>query len=292
MSVSTNKQPDYTAQTATEYKTAIDDSTAVQKRLAAAFAPHEQATPDMSVRIDSGHVFDGDALTEVAGQDSAIISAPATGDRIDRIVLAAADGSVSVVTGTEDPSPSAPSIPSGKFPCAQVLLTPSTTEITNGDIKDERSRHPDGITATAEEINNLDGIGSNQISSAYGDVFWCSGTAAAIDGQTIASGSADRIWETHVEVPYNAKLLLRRFRGRTGYAGTVWAISTDVNMFSIDYESAEGETDEDAAVVIVDNTNSTFSENWTIAVGIKNVSDTDETFTRGTAGFSMALELR
>jgi len=146
MSTSTHTQPSFPEQTGTEYKTAIDDSIAVQKRVAAPFAAHEQSTPDMTVRVDAGHVFDGSTLTEVAAQNTGTITAPSTSDRIDRIVISNTDGTVSVITGSEAASPSAPSITSGNLPCAKVYLTPSTTEITNADITDERSRLPGGVS--------------------------------------------------------------------------------------------------------------------------------------------------
>ena len=136
---STFTQPDFTSQTATVYKTAIDDSVAVMKRGAAAFAAHAQATPDMTVRVDAGSIFDGDTLTEVAAQNTGTIAAPTTDPRIDRVVIDQATGVVSVITGSEAPSPVPPAITAGKVPIAQVSLIVSQTTIVNGDITDERA---------------------------------------------------------------------------------------------------------------------------------------------------------
>ena len=65
----------------------IDGNFAVLTRLGDAFAPHAQSTPDMTVRLDAGHVFDGVTLTEVAAQSTGTITAPASDSRIDRIVV-------------------------------------------------------------------------------------------------------------------------------------------------------------------------------------------------------------
>lgn len=141
MSVATWLQTLWTgggAQTPTVYKGAIDGNFAVAKRLAAAFATHEQSTPNMTVRVDAGPLFDGVTLTEVAAQSTGTITAPVTNPRIDRVVIDNTTGGVSVVAGTEAASPVAPAIPAGKSPNCQVLLATSSTTITNSMITDER----------------------------------------------------------------------------------------------------------------------------------------------------------
>ncbi|MDZ4340442.1 MAG: hypothetical protein U1B94_09570 [candidate division NC10 bacterium] len=142
MGVVTFVQPDagsQTGQTGSAYKSAIDGAVSVLKRISQAFAPHEQATPNMTVRLDAGFIFSGGTLTEVAAQNSATITAPTTNPRIDRIVVDEATGTVSVIAGTEAASPTAPAITAGKLPVAQVLLQTSTTQITNAIITDERA---------------------------------------------------------------------------------------------------------------------------------------------------------
>lgn len=135
--VSTFTQPDFTSQSATAYKTAIDDSVSVLARNGSAFGAHEQTTPDMTVRIDAGYIYDGSTITEVAAQNTGTITAPSTNPRIDRITINSS-GTVVVTTGSEAASPSPPALPTGNIPVAQVSLTTSTTEITNADITDER----------------------------------------------------------------------------------------------------------------------------------------------------------
>ena len=136
--VSTFNQPNYAAQSGSVYATAIDDAVAVMKRPAAAFGAHESNPLAMTVTVDAGAIFAGGALTEIAAQTTAVIAAPTTDPRIDRIVVDSATGIVSVVQGAEAASPAAPSIPNGTVPIAQVALGVSQTEITNADITDER----------------------------------------------------------------------------------------------------------------------------------------------------------
>jgi len=131
--------PDFTTQTATQYKTNIDASIAAADRLAWSFAPHEAAVPDMTVQLNSGFIWDGSSLTEKSAQTTGIITAPTTNPRIDRVVVDASTGVVSVITGTEAASPTPPAIPVGKLPVAQVLLSVGQSQITNADITDERA---------------------------------------------------------------------------------------------------------------------------------------------------------
>jgi len=141
MGVGTWQQPDRLTQEGTEYKINLENCIAVAERLARAFAPHEQASPDMTVRLDAGFIMkSGDwTLTEVAAQSTSTITAPTTNPRIDRVVIDKLTGACSVVTGTEAADPSPPDIPEGKVPVCQVYLTPGMTEITNNDITDERA---------------------------------------------------------------------------------------------------------------------------------------------------------
>lgn len=146
MTVATFDQPNYTTDTnGTEYPLAIDACLAVLARKGGWFAPHENnfgspGTPDMTVRLDAGYVFNGTTLTEVAAQSTAVITAPVSNPRIDRVVVDAATGAVSVIQGTEAASPSAPAITAGKLPIAKVALSVGQTSITNSNLTDERAR--------------------------------------------------------------------------------------------------------------------------------------------------------
>lgn len=114
------------------------------------FYAHEQAVPDMTVRVDAGRVFDGGDVTEVAAQDTAAFAAPATYPRIDRIVLDRATGAVEVVAGTEAAAPVPPAVPAGKSTIAQVALATATSAVTSSLITDERD--PSFYTLVADQV--------------------------------------------------------------------------------------------------------------------------------------------
>lgn len=136
--VATFAIPNYTTQDPATYKSGIDGAFRVAQRIIDAFAPHEQASPDMTIALDAGAIFSGATLTEIATQNTGTITAPSVNPRIDRIVCNLITGTVSVITGAENASPVAPAITAGNFPVAQILLGTSTTAITNDLITDER----------------------------------------------------------------------------------------------------------------------------------------------------------
>lgn len=136
--VATFSIPNYTTQDPAAYKAAIDAGFRVGQRIVDAFAPHEQTSPNMTVRLDAGAIFSGATITEIAAQSTGTITAPVSNPRIDRVVCNLISGAVSVITGAENASPVAPAITAGNFPVAQILLGTSTTLITNSLITDER----------------------------------------------------------------------------------------------------------------------------------------------------------
>lgn len=139
MTVATFVQPNVTTQSAAVYKAAIDAAIAVLATIGADYACHAKGTPDMQVLVDSGQLFLANStLVSNAQQTSATIVAPVTNPRIDRIVINDQTGVISVITGSEAASPSAPAITAGTRPVAQILLATSTTAITNSMITDER----------------------------------------------------------------------------------------------------------------------------------------------------------
>ena len=131
-------QNDFTTQDATTYKAALDGNVSVMARLAAAFAPSQQATPNMTVAVGAGALMTWGNVVPVAAQSTGVIAAPVTNPRIDRVVIDAGNGAIATVTGTESATPTAPAIPSGYLPIAQVLLQPGVAGITNAMITDER----------------------------------------------------------------------------------------------------------------------------------------------------------
>ncbi len=158
MTVSTFTQPDYPAQSGdgTKYPVAIDDSIKVMSRRAAMFAPHEQATPDMTIKLDAGSIYSGINIIEKAAQTTGTITAPSTNPRIDRVVIARTTGAFLVVTGTEDASPVAPAITAGFAPVARIALVVSQTSILNIDITDERILETLGSVDGRQETKTVD----------------------------------------------------------------------------------------------------------------------------------------
>ena len=108
MTTATFGQTNFTAQTATNYKTQIDANSIVMQRAVDCFAPRQTATPAMTVTLDAGFVFRGTTLTEVAPQTTGTIAAPSGNPRIDRVVADRFTGAATVVTGTPGASPTPP----------------------------------------------------------------------------------------------------------------------------------------------------------------------------------------
>ncbi len=160
MVVSTFQNADANTQTVTAWFGSVDGDIPVLARIGDIFAPHAQATPDMTVALDPGHVFDGVTLTEIAAQSTGGIAAPTVNARIDRVVVDQLSGVVSVVTGIEAASPMAPAIPAGKAPVAQISLQIGSTAITNDMITDERDLTSLGRIIAVEAGTGLTGGGT------------------------------------------------------------------------------------------------------------------------------------
>ena len=130
--------PDFTTQTATEYKGNIDESIASLSGIVAPFQVRQADTPNMTVVVEAGRIQTDDAIVDVAQQTSLAIPAPSSNSRIDRIGIDGHTGALVRLSGSQSATPVAPRIPFGVIPLAQVLLTASTTSITDADITDER----------------------------------------------------------------------------------------------------------------------------------------------------------
>lgn len=80
----------------------------------------------------------GVALT-CGAQVTGVFTAPVTNPRIDRVVVNATSGIISVVAGTPAATPVPTTIPAGTYPVCQVLLQTTSAVITNSMITDERA---------------------------------------------------------------------------------------------------------------------------------------------------------
>lgn len=111
---------------------------AVAQRIVGAFAPHAQLSPNLTLALDPGNLLNGTTLTEVNAQSVGPFAPPASGFRIDRVVIDRSTGAGAIVAGTAN-SLTPPPIPAGTLPVARVMLLPTTSAVTNDLIVDERS---------------------------------------------------------------------------------------------------------------------------------------------------------
>jgi hypothetical protein len=97
----------------------------------------EQSTPDMTVQISVGTAIVNSIICNWDAQSSGTITAPSANNRYD-IVVINSDNTVTIEQGSESATPFWPSISSTQRAIASILLTPSTTSITDSDITDLR----------------------------------------------------------------------------------------------------------------------------------------------------------
>ncbi|AEV24629.1 hypothetical protein Dsui_0209 [Azospira oryzae PS] len=141
MTVSKFTQPDMTTMDPAAYKAALDAAINAMSRMGAGFAPRAADTPDMTVTVDPGALFNRSTggFTTAAGQVTAAIATPGAGtSKIVRVYVTEA-GVVGKVEGAASASPVAPAYPTGVFPVCQVTVADTTTAITNAMITDERA---------------------------------------------------------------------------------------------------------------------------------------------------------
>lgn len=171
MTVATFVQPVFTSQDAATYKAAIDASVNVVGKVAGAFAPHEAATPAMTIVLDAGSVQFGITPVAKTAQTSGTITAPSVNPRIDRAVIDSITGVLSIITGAEAASPVAPALTAGKIAIAQIVLATSTTTITNSLITDERALYATETQALHTkliDIGDWNMVASTTVNIAHG----------------------------------------------------------------------------------------------------------------------------
>ena len=191
--VGTWLETNYNTMTGTQYPLQIDANMAVAQRVVDQFAPRPAATPNMTIVVDAGSLYNGITLTEVAQQTSSAITAPSgSNKRIDRVVVSASTGTISVITGTPTTgTPTAPAIAAGNIPVAQIgPLTSSTTAIIASLITDERNFWgipSSGVTAGSYTTANITVGPDGRIITASSGV---AGAMTLLSSQTISSSTA------------------------------------------------------------------------------------------------------
>ena len=83
------------------------------------FLVHQQASPGITVHVESGVLYIGPTQVIFAGGDSPSITAPSTNPRIDLLTIDTT-GTLALVTGVEGASPAVPTYVTNKVVLAQI----------------------------------------------------------------------------------------------------------------------------------------------------------------------------
>jgi|GEM_PF-5264234 len=157
--------------------------------------PHEQATPDATVRVEAGVVTIGGAKVNFAAGNSPAFGVVTANSRIDLLVINSS-GTLSVVAGTQAPSPTAPAYPVDKIVIAEVTVNETVTVVVNdADINDVRPvfshSNPTGTTYTAGSGLGLTGTEFSIASAGVTSAMIAVDTIAAVDIATDAVTTAE-----------------------------------------------------------------------------------------------------
>ena len=94
--------------------------------------PHQQSSPNMTLKIEAGVVFVGATRVIYAGGNTPSFSAPSSNPRIDIVTIDSA-GTIAITQGTEAASPVAPSYPFNKLVICEVYNRVGETSIKTTD---------------------------------------------------------------------------------------------------------------------------------------------------------------
>lgn len=101
-------------------------------KIAANLLAHEQATPDMTLKIEAGIFYMGATRIVYAGGNTPSFTAPTTNPRID-IVAMRFDGDITILQGSEAASPVPPTYLLDKFVICEVYHRVGETSIKDSD---------------------------------------------------------------------------------------------------------------------------------------------------------------
>ena len=96
------------------------------------FATHQQATPDLTLKVEPGVANLKGKVVKFAGGNSPSFAAPSVDPRIDLLVMDDT-GTLSLVSGAESPSPTPPDFPDDKFVIVEVKNVVGQTKVLNAD---------------------------------------------------------------------------------------------------------------------------------------------------------------
>lgn len=94
--------------------------------------PHEQNTPDLTLKVEAGVCYVGATRVIYAGGNSPSFTAPSSNPRIDLLTIDSS-GTIGRTAGTEASSPSVPTYPKDKIVLAEVYCRVSQTTIRDSD---------------------------------------------------------------------------------------------------------------------------------------------------------------
>lgn len=130
--------------------------------------PHEQATPDLTLKVESGIFFFGNTKVVYAGGNSPSFTAPTTNPRIDLLTMDDT-GTLARVVGTEAASPSIPAYPNNKLVLCEVFNRVGQTTIRDVDTAGQgyiqRDSRP--FIHKGEVENHSDVTGSRVLDTVY-----------------------------------------------------------------------------------------------------------------------------
>jgi len=169
----TPRTQNYTVDDPATYRAGIDGNTLAFWSMTDPFACHQAATPNMTVVLDAGALLidtnqaASNIPTIVATQTTATITAPVANPRNDIVYIDRTTGAYGISAGTENASPTDPTIPVNKVAVARLRVATSTTTITNNLIDDLRVpgfQMLGNVKASSAELNGLVGTATlNQI---------------------------------------------------------------------------------------------------------------------------------
>ena len=151
--------------------------------------PHQQASPNMTLYVESGVYWIAGTRIAFAGGNSPTLSAPGSNNIIDLLVIDNT-GTLSIVVGTSGVSPSVPTYPKDKLVIAEIYIRAASTSLkdtddgTNGYVyNDVRPFLNNGkyISQTGAETYAVDSGSANAYAANFTPAF-----TALVDGMEVS----------------------------------------------------------------------------------------------------------
>jgi microcystin-dependent protein len=116
------------------------DGNMIALQPAAGFQITQQSSPNMTVLVAAGAIFDGQSTSWIAAQTLTVGAAPGNpNQRYDLVSVQLDTGVASLTAGTAASSATPPAVPAGAYPLAIIFVNNGTSSITNSLISDCRS---------------------------------------------------------------------------------------------------------------------------------------------------------